>query len=78
MSEFIAPAATVSVIFLAGWLEGRLLSRADIACAVWSWGLVALVIWIAYPLTPIRLSCAGLALVTGAVLMRGYYKRHTR
>ena len=68
----------LSGIFLFGYLEHATWGKRDVACATWFLGLAALVIWIVYPLSAIRICAGGVILMCGVSLLILYYKKCTR
>jgi hypothetical protein len=70
----ILGALLLTVIFLAGYLEGAVFKRRDWACVTWFWGLAALTVWIVYPLTATLICIGGFVFMSGVILMLIYYR----
>ena len=62
-------------IFLFGCLEGEVFKHRDAACVKWFWGLVALTVWIGYPLTLVRICLGAIVLLSGVTLLVCYHRR---
>jgi hypothetical protein len=71
--ELLQRIGVLTLIFVSGWVEDRLLQRRDIPCATWMIGLGALVAWIAYPMTLLRVVVALVILATGLWALRSYW-----
>jgi len=61
-------------VFVLGWLEGAVFKMKRLASVTWFWGLAALAIWIAYPLTIARICVAGIVFVLGLTVLIAYYR----
>jgi hypothetical protein len=65
----------VVILFVSGCIEGPILGDRDLACATWTTGLLIVVIWVGYSLTPLRMVGATTTLLVGISLIVKYYRR---
>src|SRR5579864_3314023 len=67
----------LAAIFLVGYAEAAILKSRGVASVTWVLGLAAASIWIAYPVTAIRIAAGlGVFLVGVAALIFFYRKRY--
>jgi hypothetical protein len=74
VQDNLSRVALLVLVAIVGWAEGRFLKRRDFACVTWTIPLVALTIWIAYPLTTPRVLAAAIVFVVALLSMRAYYR----
>ena len=71
----VSRAALIVAIFIFGLIEGQVAKRRDYACITWTWSLLILTIWTAYPLTGPRIAAGSVVFLCGVTLMIIYYRR---
>ncbi len=69
-----ARVAVLGLIFVSGYFDAAFLKNKSMACATWFPGLLALAIWIGFPLTPFRIIAGAMVFASGMALMVRYYR----
>lgn len=64
----------LAAFFAVGFFEAFVLKLRNTACVTWITGLLALVFWIMYPFSPVRLCFGIIAFTLGLALIVRYYR----